>query len=163
STPDPQAAFDLARTMQPDVIVLDADLAGAEELVDALMDDSATESCKIIVVGSFLQPSEAARYVAMGVARALQKPSTRQARRFLCEDVLDTNRHAPPKRILGEPTLAELGERLALEIRDALIASVDAAQRTRRIPLGEGAEVLAPIWGAIARVREIVTARTDGD
>ena len=44
STPDAQAAFDLARTTEPDLVVLDADLEYAIELVEALMDDPLTES-----------------------------------------------------------------------------------------------------------------------
>jgi CheY-like chemotaxis protein len=47
-------------------------------------------------------------------------------------------------------------------VRQALVESVDRAARTVRVPLGEGTEVLGAIWGAIARVREVVAARTDG-
>jgi CheY-like chemotaxis protein len=63
---------------------------------------------------------------------------------------------------LGEPTLEELGERLATEIREAIVGRADEAARRRRIDLGAGTEVLGAVWGAIARVRQVVTARSDG-
>lgn len=163
STPDAQAAFDLARELEPDVLILDADLDDVPELVDALMDDPKTEATKIVVIGSFLEQGEAARFVAMGVAKTLQKPTSREALRALCEEVLRPLPPMPSRSALGEPTLAELGERLAVELREALVFSADSAHRVRKIPLGEGAEVLGALWGAIARVREVVTAKTDGD
>jgi CheY-like chemotaxis protein len=64
--------------------------------------------------------------------------------------------------VLGDPTVEQLGTRLADEVRLALVSAVDAQLRGQRIPLGEGTEVLGAIWGAIARVREVVTARTSG-
>ena len=164
STPDAQAAYDLARSVDPDLVVLDADLAYATELVEALMDDPATERIPVVVVGSFLEPSESARYVAMGVARTITKPTSREALRDACEEAVDAKHALPTTHArLGEPTLEELTEKLAQQIKDALLAGVDPKARTRRIALAAGAEVLAPVWGAIARVREVVTARTDGE
>jgi CheY-like chemotaxis protein len=64
---------------------------------------------------------------------------------------------------LGEPTLEQLGERLADEVRKALVESVDGTTRGVRVPLGEGTEVMSALWGAIARVREVVVARTGGN
>lgn len=162
TTPDAQAAFDLARASSPDVIVLDADVEDATELVEALMDDSLTESIPIIVVGSFLTTGEAARYVAMGVAKTISKPTSREALRTACEEALRVRDSKTDRLVLGEPTLEQLGERLADEIRQAIILRTDPAVRAMRVPLGEGTEIMAPLWGAIARVREIVMARTNG-
>lgn len=166
-TPDAQAAFDLVKAKEPDLVVLDADIDAATELVEALMDDPATESIPIVVVGSFTEPGHAARYVALGVTKTIGKPTSREELRSLCEEAL-----APPVKtkdgrggvvVLGEPTLEELGDRLASEIRDAIVGRADAGSRSRKIPLGEGTEILGAVWGAIARVREVVTARTDGE
>jgi DNA-binding response OmpR family regulator len=163
STPDAQAAYDLVRTSEPDLVILDADLAAASELVEALMDDPLTETVPIIVVGSFLEQGEAARYVAMGVAKTVGKPTSRDALRTLCEDTLAPDRGARVAHaVLGDPTLEELGDRLAAEIREAIVGRADPSARSRRISLGQGTEVLGAVWGAIARVREVVTARTDG-
>ena len=95
STPDAQAAFDLARTTEPDLVVLDADLDYATELVEALMDDPLTEATAIVVVGSFLEPGESARYVAMGVAKTLAKPTSKATLRSACETALESRRAAP--------------------------------------------------------------------
>lgn len=164
STPDAQAAYDLARSLDPDLIVLDADLPYATELVEALMDDPTMERIPLVVVGSFGASGEGERFVAMGVTKTITKPTSREALREACEDAIDARRPLPATHaLLGDPTLEELGETLAKQIRDALLAGVDAKGRARKISLGHGAEVLGPVWGAIARVREVVTARTDGD
>ena len=92
STPDAQAAYDVVRTTEPDLVVLDADLSAATELVEALMDDPLTETVPIVVVGSFLEQGEAARYVAMGVAKTVSKPTSREALRAVCEETLSPDR-----------------------------------------------------------------------
>ncbi|MBX3217981.1 MAG: response regulator [Labilithrix sp.] len=163
STPDTQAAYELARTTEPDLVVLDADLAEAAELAAALMDDPLTESVPIVVVGSFLEPGEAARYVAMGVAKTVSKPTSREILRGVCEETISPDRGAVTAHaVLGDPTLEELGDRLAAELREAIVGRADPSARGRRIPLGQGTEVLGAVWGAIARVREVVTSRSDG-
>ena len=163
STPDTQAAYELVRSTEPDLVVLDADLPAAAELVEALMDDSLTESVPIVVVGSFVEMSETSRYVAMGVAKTVSKPTSREALRAVCEETLVPERRAARSHaMLGDPTLEELGDRLAAEIREAIVGRADPASRLKRIPLGQGTEILGAVWGAIARVREVVTSRSDG-
>ncbi|OJY15950.1 MAG: hypothetical protein BGO98_25195 [Myxococcales bacterium 68-20] len=163
TTPDAQAAYDVVRTTEPDLVILDADLVAATELVEALMDDPLTETVPIVVVGSFVEQGEAARYVAMGVAKTVSKPTSREALRAVCEETLSPDRGSVTAHaVLGEPTLEELGDRLAAELREAIVGRADPAARGRRIPLGQGTEVLGAVWGAIARVREVVTSRSDG-
>jgi DNA-binding response OmpR family regulator len=107
STPDAQAAFDLARTTEPDLVVLDADLDYAVELVEALMDDALTECTPIVVVGSFLAPGEAARFVAMGVARTLAKPTSKLSLRNACEEALEAHAASLPRiAVIGTPSSA---------------------------------------------------------
>src|SRR5207237_1112249 len=72
-----------------------------------------------------------------------------------------TDNVASAIRLAGPPA-PHLGERLADEVRHALVTSVDSAARGVRVPLGEGTEVLGAIWGAIARIREVITLRADG-
>ncbi|MCL2726145.1 MAG: response regulator [Polyangiaceae bacterium] len=160
--PDAQAAFDLARTMEPDLIVIDADLQYTTELVDALMDDAVMETVPVVVIGSFTEQGEAARFIAMGVTKTLAKPTSRDRLRKACEEALDPPYVTNLPASLGEPTLEELGERLALELHTALVGNMDGATKKLRVPLGEGTEVLSALWGTIARVREVVTARTNG-
>ncbi|MGH7327009.1 MAG: response regulator, partial [Polyangiaceae bacterium] len=153
---------DRSRALGPDIIVLDGDLDGATNAVEALLDDPITESIPIIVLGHFTGASESARFVALGVQKALKKPVSPDLLRASCKEAVDQRKGHTIRVSLGEPTLEQLGERLAEEVRHALIDSVDSTGRSCRVPLGEGAEVFGAIWGAIARVREVVTTRTEG-
>jgi CheY-like chemotaxis protein len=161
-TDDAQAAIALARRVAPDVVVIDADVSDAAELVEALLDDPLTEPVPIVIVGGFREGAAAARYVALGVAKTLTKPITAEALRRACDEAVEHRNEVTMRVTLGEPTLEQLGERLADEVRAALVESVDAAGRGVRVPLGEGTEVMSAMWGAIARVREVIVARTGG-
>ncbi|HEX8791658.1 MAG TPA: response regulator [Polyangiaceae bacterium] len=161
-TSDVHNALQLARAFAPDVLVIDADLTGASELVEALLDDPLTEPVPIVVAGTFRTQDESARFVALGVAKALPKPVPPSLLRTSCEEILDTREGRTVRVTLGEPTLEQLADRLAEEIKRALTASVDRPALSCRVPLGEGTEVLGAIWGAIARVQEIVSQRTGG-
>lgn len=105
STPDAQAAFDLARTTEPDLVVLDADLEYAVELVEALMDDPVTEAAPLVVVGSFQEPGEESRYVAMGVVKTLTKPTSKVTLRAACEKALESRAASFPRiAVVGTPS-----------------------------------------------------------
>jgi CheY-like chemotaxis protein len=155
-------AMEVARALAPDIIVVDGDAEGAIELVEALLDDPLTEPTPIVVVGSFAPPAVAARFIALGVAKTLAKPISYESLRGACEEAVAQKQGRTERVALGEPTLEQLGDRLAEEVRAALVGTVDSASRSCRIPLGDGTEVLGAVWGAIARVREIVMARSDG-
>jgi DNA-binding response OmpR family regulator len=161
-TEDAQQAIGLARAYAPDLVVVDGDVPDAVELVEALLDDPLTEPVPILVLGSFATADESARFIALGVAKALAKPIPSEVFRAACEEILDNREGRTMRMTLGEPTLEALGNRLADEVKRALVESVDRAARNMRIPLGEGTEVLGAIWGAIARVQEVISAKTDG-
>ena len=153
---------DRARSLGPDVIVLDGDLDGAANAVEALLDDPITEAIPIVVLGNFAGAERGARFVALGVQKTLQKPISPELLRKSCRDVVDQTAGHTIQVSLGEPTVEQLGERLAEEVRHALVDAVDATGRNVRVPLGEGAEVYGALWGAIARIREVVGSRTEG-
>ncbi len=161
-TEDAQHAIELARAYAPDICVIDAEVPSAPELVEALLDDPLTEPVPIVVLGTFATPEQAARFIALGVAKALPKPVPAETLRRVCEEILDQREGRTMRMTLGEPTLEALGNRLAEEVRRALVDSVDRPARSCRVPLGEGTEVLGAIWGAIARVQEVITTRTGG-
>ena len=158
---DVQVAIDRARSLAPDVIVLDADVKDAELFLEALADDEVTEPVPLIVVGTFARPGDAERFVAMGATRTFEKPLIRGTLRRACERAIAQREGKTERLPLGEPTMIELAERLSQEVKQALLADIDGA-RTCKVPLGDGAEVIGAMWGAIARIREVVTARTDG-
>jgi DNA-binding response OmpR family regulator len=161
-TVDVQIALELARAYAPDVMLVDADVPRAPELIEALLDDPLTEPVPIVVVGSFRSADEAARFVALGVAKALPKPVAPDPLRRVIDEILDAREGRTVRVTLGEPTLEQLAERLGEELKRALVESVDRPARSCRVPLGEGTEVLGALWGAIARVQEIVSQRTGG-
>ena len=161
-TEDAQIAIDVARVFAPDLIIIDAETHAAPELVEALLDDPLTEPVPIVVVGSFTAPEQASRFVALGVTKLLPKPVAPETLRRTCEEILDQREGRTVRLTLGEPTLEQLGDRLADEVRRAIVDSADKPARSVRVPLGEGTEVLGAIWGAIARVQEVITAKTDG-
>lgn len=161
-TSDVQSALQLARAFAPDVLVVDIDGTGAPELVESLLDDPLTEPVPIVVVGTFRTQDESARFVALGVAKALSKPVPPSLLRTTCAEILDTREGRTVRVTLGEPTLEQLADRLAEELKRALTGSVDRPALSCRVPLGEGTEVLGALWGAIARVQEIVSQRTGG-
>jgi CheY-like chemotaxis protein len=161
-TEDTQSAIDLARAYAPDLILVDTEAPYAPELVEALLDDPLTEPVPVLVIGSFRTPEEAARYVALGVARAFPRPVAPETLRRACDELLDAREGRTMRITLGEPTLEQLANRLAEELRRAMLDSVDRPARSCRVPLGEGTEVLGALWGAIARVQEIVTTKTGG-
>lgn len=153
---------DRARSLSPDVIVLDGDLKGAANVAEALLDDPITESIPIVVLGHFSSSERDARFIALGVQKTLLKPVDTDLLLKTCRDATDQSAGNTIQVSLGEPTMEQLGERLAEEIRHALVDAVDATGRNVRVQLGEGAEVYGALWGAIARIREVVATRTDG-
>ncbi len=161
-TEDAQIALEMARSISPDVVILDAKTESVEELIEALSDDPLTEPVPVIVVGT-MTGEIASRFIALGVARTLIAPFSADALRSLCEEVVDQREGRTIRMTLGEPTIEQLGERLAAEVHRALVDSVAVHSRGHRVSLGEGTEVMAAIWGAIARIREVVTARTNGE
>lgn len=161
-TEDPGAALDLARAVAPDVVLLDGDLAGAEALAEKLAEDPLTEPVPLVVVGSFRAPEHAARWLALGVARVLAKPSSPDAIQAACLGAIEGSRRNERAEPLGEMTVDELGARLAEELRRGLNDAASTDARTVKVALGDGHDVLAAVWSAVARVREITTIRSGG-
>ncbi|MBS2013255.1 MAG: response regulator [Deltaproteobacteria bacterium] len=152
STPDTQAAFDIARATEPDLVVLDADLEYSTELVDALMDDPVTEGSPIVVVGSFLAHGEAARYVAMGVAKTLAKPTSREALRNACVESLEALRVEMCSPVPAEVRVSQKGEGISI----APPPEVDPARSDRQRVRARGPAVEVRLQG-----RRVVVADDD--
>lgn len=155
---------DLARAVAPDVIVIDGDLRGARELVEQLVSDPLLETIPVIVCLKLQRAEEAAPFMALGVARTLAKPvSPGELRRAVVAAVGSYVRREVSREPLGELNLDQLGARLAEELRRGLCDVVDSKGRGHAVSLGEGTEVLAALWGAVARIRDVVTIRSQGE
>jgi CheY-like chemotaxis protein len=162
-TEDDARVPDLARALAPDVIIIDADRPGARDLVAALIADPLTEEVPIILLGQWQKSDEAALYVALGVARTLPKPVSPDAlRRAIGEVASSYVRREIVRAPIGQVSLDQLGARLAEELRRGLCDAADPRARSASLDLGEGSEVLAALWGAVARIRDVVTIQSHG-
>jgi DNA-binding response OmpR family regulator len=145
------------------VIVVDGDERAAHEFVAQALADSLIEPVPIVVVGSFDNPESTARFVELGAARVLPKPVSPDVLRRTVEELRE--RAAKPRgqgEPLGDISIAALSERIAAEFKRGLVDALDSGSPEASVPLGEGHDVLAAVWGAVARVRELVTLRSSG-
>jgi len=162
-TEDLARAREQARLFGPDLAVIDADRPGARELVETFVGDPLVEPVPVVVVGDFESPEAASSYVALGAARVLQKPIGAEA---LQRTVIELRALAAEPRAgrepLGELSVEALTARISAEIRRGLAESVEPSARGSSVGFGDGADVMAAVWGAVARVRELVTLRSSG-
>ncbi|MBK6520569.1 MAG: response regulator [Polyangiaceae bacterium] len=162
-TAEASVGLDLARALAPDVAVIDGDLPDAKALVQDLAADPLTESVPIIVALRLARADDAGPFLALGVARVLPKPVSPSELRRACAGVVSTYvKREVSREPLGDLTLDQLGARLAEELRRGLCDTVQADARSSTLKLGEGTELLAALWGAVARIRDVVTIRTQG-
>ncbi|MSP26041.1 MAG: response regulator [Myxococcales bacterium] len=145
----------------PDVIVIDADQPGAVLLAEELLGESPTDEIPLVVLGRFSAPEHAARFVALGAARCFAKPVSAAELHRACRELSpDALRGAAMP--LGAMTIDVLSDRLANELAMGLSGAVEHGVRHERVELGEGSELLTLVWDAVARVRELITAQTNG-
>lgn len=159
---DHKSAVPVAHAFAPDVVVLDGDESGAADFMQKMVDDPLMEGVPIVVALTPGRGDSATRFMALGAAKILARPLEAGAVREACKEAVDQRDGRTIKMTLGDTTLEQLGERLADEVRRALIEAVDPRARKTKIELGDGTEVWGAMWGAIARVREVVTTRTGG-
>jgi DNA-binding response OmpR family regulator len=161
-TAAPDEGLRLARSGAPDVILASraALVRGDGEFVARLRADLLTDFIPVILLappGTAVDPIAARGLGADDVVGLPVDPPllVRAIARVLGSD-------APAGvRPLGDATLGQLAERLAQEVRDGLAGAAEIGGDLP-VPLGDGAEVLAAAWAAIARVRAHVAARSGG-
>ena len=73
---DGETGLELARTLRPDLILLDLRLPGlsGEEVLAALRADAETASLRIVVISAEARPGETSRVIEAGAERYLVKP-----------------------------------------------------------------------------------------
>lgn len=161
-TLDLEGAVDLAKVVAPDLVVIDADLPNAADVIEGLLDDPLTESTPIIAVGRFQKQDDAARMAALGVAKALLKPLSPNELRRVANQVLSSYvKREVVREPFGSIPLRELASRLAEELQRGI---ADAAMQNGQtaVDYGEGNELSAAVWGAVARIRDVVTIKSRG-
>ncbi len=160
---DASRLVELAHIVGPDVVVVDGDQEGAREAVRGLVTDELIEPTPVIVVGGFTHPEMAAAFVDLGVARVLPKPCSPDTLKRSIDELRErSTRPRVVREPLGELSMNGLAERIAGEFKRGLVDALEATAPNTRVALGEGHDVLAAVWGAVARVRELVTLRSSG-
>ncbi|MCU0687610.1 MAG: response regulator, partial [Polyangiaceae bacterium] len=158
----PEGALDLARALAPDVVLLDGDLPGSDDFARQLGADALTEPVPLVVVGHFRTPDDAARWLALGAFQVLPRPASPDAIRNACLTAVAAPHRPSRPEPVGERSLEGLAEMLADELRQGLIGSASDTGRAVKVALGDGHDVRAALWAAIARIRDVVTIRTGG-
>jgi DNA-binding response OmpR family regulator len=163
-TEEPAKARELSRVFGPDVAVIDADRKGARELVELFVKDPMVEPIPIVVVGDFTSPEISSTFIGLGATRVLPKPVSPDLLRRTLTELRD---HGSPtvhtREPLGELNVSQLVDRLAIELRRGLVEAVDPAARVSSVGFGEGTDIMSAVWGTVARLRELVTLRSDGN
>ncbi|HKO53894.1 MAG TPA: response regulator, partial [Polyangiaceae bacterium] len=161
-TADSTRAREQARILGPDLAIVDAQLPGARELAEDLLKDLLVEPVPLLVIGDFASPEAASAYLALG-ARVLAKPvSAETLQRTVIELRGLTAEARSGREPLGELSVSALADRIALEVRRGLLDAVAPSARGTSVGFGDGVDVMAAVWGAVARIRELVTLRSSG-
>jgi DNA-binding response OmpR family regulator len=149
-----------ARGYAPDLIIVDADLEGAFAFVQTLYDDPWSETVPVIVVGTFSHHEQKAQYLSLGVTKLLAKPVLRTSLLVTAAQSLEQREGRTIQIALSEPTLEQLGERLAEEVRRSIVDVVDVRLRGETIRRND--EIWGSFLGAIARARDAISRSTSG-
>ncbi|MEI7894926.1 MAG: response regulator, partial [Myxococcales bacterium] len=140
----------------PDVVLVDADLEGIGDFVERLLEDS---DLPVVAIASLPDSSHHARLLALGIHRLVPRLASPSSVVQACQEALEVrNDRTYPMVPSREPTLEELGDLLASEVRRALVDDVPPASRHMTVPIESSTEVLGALWGAIARVQDVVRA-----
>jgi len=161
-TADLSSVPSLARALAPDVILLDTDQPGALALVDAIGQDPLIAAVPIVAIGSWERPDEAAPWISRGVAQCLPRPVSPARIRAALTGASRIPRAVDTVVHPLDGTVVEIADRLADQVRRGLVDALEPRSSGVHVDLGDGTEALAAIWGAVARIREIVRARTEG-
>ncbi|HWL85469.1 MAG TPA: response regulator, partial [Polyangiaceae bacterium] len=122
-TTDSVYAITLAQEMAPDVVVVDGDLEGTDELVETLLDREGF--APIVVLGQFEQPAAQARFIALGVAKTLKKPAAEEDLQAACREAADQYRGRTVKITL--PDVAQAEPKAVAKAEDIEVAGAERA------------------------------------
>jgi CheY-like chemotaxis protein len=162
-TSDPEQLLALVSRLRPDSVLLDAELRDAAELVPRLRQAAGPRDVPLIVVSPFEPHEPLLRLVRHGVSRILPKPvdAVTLQRLILGASLPRAPRPALPSQF-RKLTPAQLIEAVAVEARRAFGDGVPTQRSSAAIDFGSGAEVLAALWAAFARIRTLAAAASEG-
>ena len=145
----------------PDVVVLDGALDQLEEHLLTLREAPETTGVELVVVQA--EEGAAPKLKSAGAHTVVTSNTSPVALWRAVNRTRSEDYDLPPAREpFGDVQLRDLCERVSREIRRGLLEAADADAQSILVSLGEGTEVRAAIWAAVARIREIVVAQSDG-
>ena len=155
-------AIDMTRAAAPDAIVIDADVPDVAQLCRRIAQDAIVEPTPVIVLGSWMNKRESQAFTPTKLFRALEKPVTPQSLGNAIAHASQHKNSLEPYVKLGTLTLDELAEHVGQQVRTGLVDSLNTPSRNVPIDLGQGTEVVAAVWSALARIRDVVTSQSKG-
>ena len=145
----------------PDVVVIDGSLADVEDVLRTLRDAPEITGAELVVAladeGATTSLQQAGAHTV--VASSLSPVSLWRAINRTRPDDYDM---PPAREPLGDMALCDLCDRVSREIRRGLLEAANADAQSTLVSFGEGTEVRAAIWSAVARIREIVVTQSEG-
>jgi CheY-like chemotaxis protein len=155
-------ALENAREDAPDVVLAEAQQAFAGGLMEGLRADPLTDFVPVVVIAESDEGEARERALRNGADEVVTRPlRAEQLLRMLGRVTgtlveIDALEPAP-----SEATIDEVCSRVSQEIRRGLVDATESG-RELKVQLGEGAEVMAAAWAAVARVRALFTERSGG-
>ncbi|MEY4512328.1 MAG: hypothetical protein RLZZ450_4450, partial [Pseudomonadota bacterium] len=152
----------------PDLVLANEQLALDGGLLAALRTEASADASTDFVPVVVYEGAHAARSVEVVDASLHGLADGRVLRPFRADQLVRTIGRATgtlvepvEPRSVGELTLDQLADRVASELRRGLVDTVSQG-RGGRISFGDGAEVLAATYGALAELRAAVVRESDG-
>lgn len=158
-------AMQRAKESAPDVIVAEVEApAEGVSLVASLKSDPLTEFFPVVLIAPPGESPEGVRERCADAADIAAHSADGQGLWDVLDRVLSGANPLIPvsSTDFGEVTLDELTRALQDELRRGIVGAASPRARGARIALGQGNEVLAATWEAIARIREVVERRSNG-
>ncbi|AKF06725.1 response regulator [Sandaracinus amylolyticus] len=159
---DPEEALRLARSSAPDAVLVDHTVLSRTgvDLVRRLRDDPLTDFVPVIALAPASATVDPIALRERGADEVLLKPFDATALETTLARLTGEGGRGVAG-LAGEHTIEEVASRIADEVKRGLVESADRG-RDLRVPLGDGAEVLAAAWSAIGRVRAHLAQRSGG-
>jgi CheY-like chemotaxis protein len=155
-------ALDLAREDAPDVVIAESQQAFAGGLMAGLRADPLTDFVPVVVIADSDAGSDRDSALAHGaddvVTRPLRSDPLIRVLGRVTGTLVEVDALEPAP---AEATIDEVCTRVSQEIRRGLVEATESG-RELKVQLGEGAEVMAAAWAAVARVRALFTERSGG-
>lgn len=160
-TEDPHRLRELCAMYGPDVVLLDGALDNLTEELKLIREMPETASAQLIVAQA---SEERVAELKQAGAHTVLSSALSALSLWRAANRSRTDEHSAPlaREPIGEVGLRDLCDRLTRELKRGLYDSADDSSQSATLSFGEGTEIRAALWAAIAKIRELVVARSNG-